>query len=156
MVIKLQKESPVKAPGKHHRQGLTLIDLNDKFPDENSARRWFEEAIWQGLRICGHCGSENTSRVPKEKPMPYWCGDCRSYFSVKTGTPMQSSKIPLRKWVIGLCLMTTSLKGVSSMKMHRDLGISQGCAWHMGHRIRESLQFQCAHLYDGQVEVDET
>lgn len=152
----MQKESLIKAPGKHHRKGMTLIVLHDRFPDEESARCWFEEAIWQGQRYCGHCGSINTNRVPKDKPMPYWCSDCRNYFSVKTGTPMQSSKIPLRKWAIGLYLMTTSLKGVSSLKLHRDLGISQGCAWHMGHRIREALQFQYAHLYGGPVEVDET
>ena len=60
--------------------------------------------------------------------MPYWCTDCRSYFSVKTGTPMECSRLPLRKWVVAMYLMTTSLKGVSSMKLHRDPGISQKTA----------------------------
>ena len=68
--------------------------------------------------------------------MPYWCTDCRSYFSVKVGTVMQASKIPLCQWAIAFNQMTTNLKGVSSLKLHQDLGISQTSAWFMGHRIR--------------------
>lgn len=68
--------------------------------------------------------------------MPYWCTDCRSYFSVKVGTVMQASKIPLCQWAIAFYQMTTNLKGVSSLKLHQDLGISQTSAWFMGHRIR--------------------
>ena len=145
-----------KAPGKSFRDGISLIELMDKFPDEESARIWFESIIWDDTRFCGHCGSIQTKHVPNEKPMPYWCSDCRSYFSIKTGTPMQSSKISLRKWVIGLYLMTTNLKGVSSMKLHRDLGITQSCAWHMGHRIREAWDLHIRQQFDGPVEVDET
>ena len=68
--------------------------------------------------------------------MPYWCTDCRSYFSVKTGTAMQRSKVPLRKWAIAIYLCLTSLKSVSSMKLQRDIGVSQPTAWFMLHRIR--------------------
>ena len=68
--------------------------------------------------------------------MPYHCPDCREYFSVKTGTVMQSSKLPLRKWALGIHLMSTSLKCVSSMKLHRDLGITQKTALMMAQKIR--------------------
>ena len=95
-----------------------------------------------------------TSAVPSGKPMPYWCSDCRSYFSVKVGTVMESSKIPLRKWAIALYLMSTNLKGVSSMKLHRDLGIRQATAWHMEHRIRQAWQSD-SFAFSGPVEVDE-
>lgn len=139
-----------------HRIGMSIVELMDKFPNEQAAREWFESTIWEDQRFCGHCGSISTKRVPKEKPMPYWCKDCRKYFSVKTGTPMQSSKIPLRKWAIGLYLMTTSLKGVSSMKLHRDLGMTQSCAWHMGHRIREAMELYYRDKFEGPTEVDET
>jgi len=125
-----------KAPDGLDMNGLSVIELFKMFPDEESARKWFEGILWKERRYCGHCGSVNTKHVKSEKPMPYWCSDCRSYFSIRTGTPMQSSKISLQKWVIGL-LMTTNLKGVSSMKLHRELGITQSCAWHMVHRIRE-------------------
>ena len=70
--------------------------------------------------------------------MPYWCSACRSYFSVKLGTLMQGSNLPMRKWAIAIYLVTTNLKGVSSMKLHRDLEIAQKNAWHMLHRIRKA------------------
>ena len=70
--------------------------------------------------------------------MPYWCADCRSYFSVRTGTPLAKSNVPLRKWAIAIYLCLTSLKSVSSMKLHRDLKVTQSTAWFMLHRIREA------------------
>ncbi len=88
-------------------------------------------------------------------PQPYWCKDCRSYFSVKVGTVMESSKLPLRKWVWAIYLMSTNLKGVSSMKLHRELGIRQATAWMMAQKIREGWLGGNDHLSDT-VEVDET
>ena len=87
--------------------------------------------------------------------MPYWCTDCRSYFSVKVGTVMEASKLSMRKWAIAIYLETTSLKGVSSMKLHRDLKIRQASAWFMLQRIREAMQSGDP-LFDGPVEADET
>ena len=126
-----------KAPGKHYREGLTLVQMMDIFPTEAAAREWFENILWGDTRACMKCGSTRT-KAASHKYMPYWCGDCRSYFSVKTGTPMANSKIPLRKWAIAIYLCLTSLKSVSSMKLHRDLGIGQKAAWFMLQRIREA------------------
>ena len=144
-----------RAPGRAERVGLSLEQLFDLVPDEDAARTWFEDVRWVDGRYCPHCEEENTKRVKNNKPMPYWCPDCRHYFSVKTGTAMQGSPIPLRKWVIAFYLMSTNLKGVSSMKLHRDLGITQKTAWYMVHRIREAWK---AHedVVTGPVEVDET
>ena len=85
-----------KAPGKSHRHGITILELGELFQDEHAARRWFEGVVWSGERCCGHCGSVATRPVPHERPMPYWCSDCRSYFSVRTGTALERSKVPLR------------------------------------------------------------
>ena len=125
------------------------------FPDENAATEWFEEVIWNGERCCGHCGSIRT-RTAKHAQMPYWCSDCRSYFSVRTGTPMARSNVPLRKWAIAIYLCLTSLKSVSSMKLHRDLGVSQPTAWFMLHRIREAWSAETSPPYSGPVEADES
>ena len=146
-----------KAPGKAYRKGLSVFELFEMFPDEASARKWFEDVRWVDGRYCGHCGSRATSEVPNEKPMPYWCTSCRKYFSVKVGTPMESSKLPLRKWVVAMYLMSTNLKGVSSMKIHRDLKVSQPTAWFMIHRIREAWNKGSEQVaFSGPVEVDET
>ena len=92
----------------------------------------------------------------KHKTMPYRCRDCRKRFSVRTGTAMESSKLGFQTWAIAIYLATTSLKGVSSMKLHRDLGITQKSAWHLAHRIREAWADHGSHTLDGPVEVDET
>ena len=86
---------------------------------------------------------------------PFRCTNCRSYFSIKTGTVMQSSRVHLRKRIFTMYLMTTSLKGVSSMKLHRDLGTSHPTAWFMAQRIREGWE-DGSDLFCGTVEVDET
>ena len=144
----------MKAPGKAHRQGISLMELADLFPTEETAKAWFEEIVWGGQRRCGHCGSTRTCEA-SHKTMPYWCSDCRKYFSVKTGTALESSKVPLRKWAFAIYLWVTSLKGVSSMKLHRDLKVSQPTAWFMLHRLREAWD-RPGVAFEGPVEVDET
>ena len=145
-----------KAPGKAYREGLTLVELMDMFPTEAAATAWFESVIWPEGRHCPKCGNAETAETKDRKPMPYWCGACRSYFSVKTGTAMQRSKIPLRKWAIAIYLCLTSLKSVSSMKLQRDIGVSQPTAWFMLHRIRQAWAVDDDDQFDGPVEVDES
>ena len=140
--------------GKSFREGIGIIELLEMFPDEDTAREWFEEIRWPDGRVCPRCASDNTREATHAK-MRYWCSDCRQYFSVKLGTVMESSKIPLRKWAIAFYQILTNLKGVSSMKLHRDLGISQPSAWFMGHRIREAMQGDDP-VFSGPVEADET
>ncbi len=146
----------VKSPGKAHREGITLVALMDMFPSEEAATEWFEAQLWSEGRCCGKCGSVRT-RPASHAKMPYWCSDCRSYFSVRTGTALERSKVPLRKWAIAIYLEITSLKSVSSMKLHRDLGVSQPTAWFMLHRIREGWKrSDDSGRFAGPVEVDET
>lgn len=136
------------------RKGMTLIELFEMFPDDETAMRWFEKIRWpHGVR-CGRCGCDNVSEA-KHTSMPYWCRDCRKFFSVKHGTVMQSSKVGYRKWALAIHILTTNVKGASSLKLHRDIGVTQKTAWHMAHRIRETWAKQVP-VYDGIIEVDET
>ena len=145
-----------KAPGKSHRQSLSFFDLQEVFPDEASAVQWFEKLRWpEGIRDCPYCGDTSTGEAKNHKTMPYWCGKCRRYFSVKSGTAMHGSNVPVRKWLYAIYLMSTSLKGVSSMKLHRDIGVSQKTAWYMAQRIRQGWLDDGRSL-GGEVEVDET
>ena len=144
-----------KAPGKAHREGITLMQLADMFPDEAAAREWFESQVWADGRTCPRCGSERTHEASHAKS-PYRCTDCRAYFSVKTGTALEGSKVPLRKWAFAIYLEVTSLKGVSSMKLHRDIGVTQKTAWFMLHRLREAWALDKGEPFTGPVEVDET
>ena len=144
----------MKAPGKADREGISLMELADMFPDEQAARQWFEARKWPDGRYCPRCGSTRTHEA-KHANSPYRCTDCRAYFSVKTGGPIEDSKISLRKWVFALYLEATSLKGVSSMKLHRDLKVTQKTAWFMLHRIRE-IWAKKPGKFEGPVEIDET
>ena len=142
-------------PGKSYRRGITLVDAIQRFSDEATVERMFIEARWPNGVACPKCGSLNIQERPTRKPQPFRCRDCRKDFSIKTDTVMQGSNISLSKWAIAAYLMNTSLKGVSSMKLHRDLGISQPSAWHMAHRIRKAWESD-GNLFSGPTEIDET
>ena len=141
--------------GKSYRKGMTLMQIVKRFDTEEKAEAWFIEQRWPDGVICPFCESLEVSARPNRKPQPFRCRTCRKDFSVKTGTIMHDSKLPLSKWAIAFYLFSTNLKGVSSMKLHRDLGITQKSAWHMAHRIRETWNDETEKMA-GPVEVDET
>ena len=87
--------------------------------------------------------------------MPYRCRDCDKRFSAKTGTSLEGSNLGFQTWVIAIYLVTTDLKGVSSMKLHRDLEITQKSSWFLAHRIRKAWD-KGGDPFSGPVEVDET
>ena len=96
------------------------------------AEKWFVDGRWPDGVTCPFCASsENVMERKNRKPQPYRCRACRKDFSVKTGTLMHGSKLSLGTWAVAYFLFTTNLKGVSSMKLHRDLGVTQKTAWHL-------------------------
>lgn len=146
----------MKGPGKSYRKGMSLIDLFEMFPDDEAAEEWFVNSRWpDGIR-CAHCESDNITTESKHPTMPFHCRECRKFFSAKTGTVMHSSKLGYRKWAIAIYILTTNIKGTSSMKLHRDINVSQKTAWHMAHRIRETWRKGVGTTFSGPVEVDET
>ena len=131
-----------KSPGKYFRKGISLVGLISKFPTDEKAEEWFVQTRWNGHIHCPKCGSLNTKEKAhrhNRKLREWRCRDCVKDFTVKTDTILHDSKLGLQKWLIALYLFATNLKGVSSMKLHRDLGITQKHAWHLGHRIRKAM-----------------
>ncbi len=157
-----------KAPGKHYRKGISLIELTRMFPNDDAAEQWFIKTRWPDGVCCPKCRSLNVQERKTRKPQPYRCRDCRKDFSVKTDTLMHASPLGYQTWLFAIYIMTTNFKGHSSMKLHRDLGITQKSAWHLGHRIREAWEdeedtwdggmflFDDGDAMTGPVEVDET
>ena len=94
--------------------------------------------------------------MANRKPQPFRCKDCKKYFSVKTGTVMEGSNLGFRTWALAYYLLATGLKGTSSLKLHRDLGVTQKTAWHLAHRIRETWQDNRPADFSGEVEADES
>ena len=148
------------APGKHYRAGISLMAAMERFGTNEKAEAWLVECRWPDGMRCAYCDSDNVRPRKTERQTPqYHCRDCAKDFTVKTGTVMQDSKLPLSKWAIAFYLYNTNLKGVSSMKLHRDLGITQKTAWYLAHRIRETWNDeteQVAERFEGPVEADET
>ena len=132
-----------KAPGKHFRQGLSTKEFYRLFPDNASAEEWFIQNRWFDGITCPRCGSDNVQTGTAHKTMPFRCrkskkrGSCGKPFSVKTGTFMEASNLGYQDWLYAMYLVVTNLKSVASMKMHRELGITQKSAWHLVHRIRK-------------------
>ena len=137
------------------KKTLGILELLELFPDEESATKWFEDVRWPGgNRDCPHCGSLDTYSVPNQIPMPYHCRSCHKYFSVKTGTVMRRSKIPLQKWLFAMFLLTSNPKGASSLKIARELNLPQNTVWMMVQKIREDWIEEGK--LTGTIEVDET
>ena len=143
-----------KGPGRYERKGLTIIELFEMFPNNETAEEWFERQRWGDSPRCPTCNSEHVSKST-HRTMKYRCNSCKAFFSVRKGSILEGSNIGLQKWVVALYMAATSLKGVSSMKLHRELGVTQKSAWFMLSRIREAFA-SGDQILRGIVEVDET
>ncbi len=146
-------------PGKSYRNGITLLEAARIFGDEDSAQEWVISKRWHRGITCPSCGNQNVSELKRRGKLRRWrCKNrkaCGKNFTVKTDTIMHDSKLPVSHWCIAIYLYTTNLKGVSAMKLHRELGIAYKNAWHMAHRIRKAMETQ-PQMFQGPVEVDET
>lgn len=132
---------------------FSLIEFFKEYPDEESAVKFFEGLRWGNGIHCPHCGSISISEC--KVPMPYRCRDCRKHFSVRVGTILNDSKLPLQKWLLAIYILTNSKKGVSSIQLAQMLDCTQKTAWFLAHRIRETWLAD-SDKFTGTVEVDET
>ena len=146
-------------PGKWFRTGISLQEFFRQFPNDDAAEEWFADARWEGHPACPRCGvtGDRVAIVANRKPQPYHCKDCRRYFSVKSGSIMDNSRLGYQTWLLAIYLLCTNLKGVSSMRIHRELATTQKTAWYLAHRIRKAMdKANGGDTFAGPVEVDET
>ncbi len=134
---------------------ISLYEFFQRIPNEEAARQYLEAKRWNNQPVCGHCGSIDVSECKDHKPMPYRCKGCRKHFSVRTGTVLAESRLPLHKWLMAIYMMTTARKGIPSTQMAKELGVTQKTAWFLAQRIRETWMSSKGGLGDS-VEVDET
>lgn len=133
-----------------------------RFKDDEAARKHLEAIRWPNGPVCPHCGGiERNSLLngSSHRSGLYFCGDCRTQFTVTVGTVFERSKIPLHKWVLATHLLCASKKGMSSKQIERMLGVTYKTAWFMTHRIREAMTGNPSSLLGsggGTVEADET
>ena len=140
---------------KRRAETISIMQLLELFPNEDVAVEWFENERWEGQSVCPHCGGVENISKQKNQKYRYWHKDCRKHFTVKTHSIMHASKIEVRKWLVAMYYVMTARKGISSLQMSKELGITQKTAWYMLQRIREAYAgkgFQLTNI----VEVDET
>ncbi|HVH77622.1 MAG TPA: IS1595 family transposase [Stellaceae bacterium] len=113
------------------------------YHDDDAARAMFESIRWPGGSFCPFCGSFDSVAPFGGKSMGlgwYWCSACRDKFTVRVGTVLERSHIPLYKWLLGFRFYASSKKGFSAHQLHRTLGLAYRSAWFMARRIREAMR----------------
>jgi hypothetical protein len=134
-----------------------LKQLFDYFKDENTCREYLIQQRWNGNVECPFCGCAKVYTIENGKR--FKCADkfCAKKFSATVGTIYENSKIDLRTWFAAVYLATSSKKGISSLQLSRQLGVTQKTAWFVLHRVREMLRDKAPHMvYEGTVEIDES
>ena len=132
----------------------TILDLIKTFPDEQSCIDHLESLRW----INGNVVSpfDKSSKVYTCANNRYRCKETGKYFNVKTSTLFDNSKIELQKWFLAIWLVTSHKKGISSIQLSKDIGVTQKTAWFMLQRIRNCFGFDNDNDLSNEVEVDET
>jgi transposase-like protein len=132
---------------------ISTFELFKMFPDQESARVYLESRIWPKGAKCPCCGLPD--RITIRKGGYYRCNQCKEDFTVRTGTIFERSHVPLHKWLYAMYLLVTSRKGISSMQLSKEIGITQKSAWFVLQRLREACGNDTTVL-SGIVEIDET
>src|ERR1700690_2954397 len=132
---------------------ISTFQLFEMIPDQETARIYLESRLWPDGTTCPTCSGQD--RITTRKGGYYRCNKCNLDFTVRTGTIFERSHVPLHKWVYAMYLLVTARKGISSMQLAKEIGITQKSAWFVLHRLREACGSKLEKL-QGIIEIDET
>ena len=138
---------------------MNLIEVIERFPDQESCIEHLERVRWRGTPHCTHCGSVSIKRKKESgvgRVGRWHCPDCKASFKVTHETVFHGTKIPLQKWFMAIALILNAKKGLSSYQLQRDLDLNQKTAWYLLVRIRAEMSKKGGALLQGIVEADET
>jgi transposase-like protein len=130
---------------------ISTFQLFQLIPDAEAARRYLEARLWPKGITCPTCGGQD--RITTRKGEFYRCNKCQLDFTIRTGTIFERSHIPLHKWLYAMYLLLTARKGISSMQLAKEIGVTQKSSWFMLHRLREACGGELEKL-QGMVEID--
>jgi transposase-like protein len=134
----------------------TLLEAVRFFSDEDNCLHFMVNLRWPDGVACPTCGGKEVSFLSTRRKWKCRNKHDRQQFSLKTGTVLEDSPIPLTKWLPAMWLIISCKNGVSSYEIARDLGVTQKTAWFMLHRLRLAMQAGSIEKMSGQVEADET
>ena len=116
---------------------ISMYQLFELIPNEESARAYLEGRLWRDGITCPECKEQG--RITVRKNGYYRCNVCKLDFTVRTGTIFERSHIPLHKWVYAMYALVTARKGISSLQLGKEIGVTQKSAWFMLQRLREAM-----------------
>jgi len=132
----------------------TILELLQAFPDEQTCIDHLEALRWPNGNVVSPFDA--SSKVYKCAGNRYRCKETGKYFNVKTGALFDNTKVKLQKWFLAIWLVTSHKKGISSVQLSKDIGVTQKTAWFMLQRIRNCFGFDNENELSNEVEVDET
>ena len=138
---------------------MNLIEVMERYPDQESCIDHLERIRWRGTPICLLCGCIEVVRKKEDgvgRVGRWHCSACKASFKVTHGTVFHGTKIPLQKWFLAISLILNAKKGLSSYQLQRDLDLNQKTAWYMLTRIRAEMSKKGGALLQGIIEADET
>ena len=139
------------------REPKTLQEAIVYFSDLDNCQRFIIDLRWADGKIrCPYCGSEKVTYLANARLRKCYEKHAKAKFSLKVGTIMEDSALPVDKWLTAMWLIVNCKNGISSCEIARDLGITQKSAWDMAHRIRFALHHGSFEKLSGHVEVDES
>ncbi|MHB8146274.1 MAG: IS1595 family transposase, partial [Vulcanimicrobiaceae bacterium] len=138
------------------KQPQTLLEAVTHFADPDRAHAHFVAIRWPYGIACPRqgCGSADIRDLGSRRR--YRCKECKRDFTAKVGTIFEDSHLPLTKWLPAIWLLANAKNGISSMELHRALGVTQKTAWFMLHRLRVAFKLRPDFKLGGVVEADET
>ncbi len=130
----------------------SLFELMKTFSSEEKCIEYLEKVRWDGNVVSPFDSNSKVYKCSKG----YYCKNTNKMFNVKTGTIFENTKIPLQKWFVGIWLITSHKKGISSLQLSKDINVTQKTGWFMLQRIRKCFEIENQHKLFNTVEVDET
>jgi transposase-like protein len=135
---------------------ISTFKLFEMIPDNETARLYLEARLWPNGTQCPDCKTGDRISERPARPGFYHCNACNFDFTVRTGTIFERSKVPLHKWVYAMYLLVTARKGISSMQLAKEIGVTQKTAWFILGRLREACSApDSIDKLKGIIEIDE-
>jgi len=144
-------EKPKQPPAKV----LSVYELMERFPDEQSAIDYLAGILWKNGVVCPFCKGLNVKERKKRKN--FWhCNACNKDFTIRTETIFHRSHVPLHKWLWAMYEVSTDRKGISALELSKKLGIAYESAWYLLKRVQAACGNMVDKILSGIVEFDET
>src|SRR3712207_3432200 len=140
-------------------RGLSEAEFRERFGGEEACRRALFEMRWREGLTCPACGGRGVcgrSFCELKARKPFQCNRCKRQVRLTAGTVFQDTKLPLTVWFAAIYHLTQGKGGISSVELGRRLGVKQGTAWLMKHKLMRAMAAREAAKprLSGRVELD--